>query len=104
MPMPAMRAQWGYTYLYMCRHRAAEAVQNAIFFALLAFGFYNYHQLKYFFSETFDDVILDLWVEVLVPREYLFSNARHSVQPHQQESLSMPPPTSICTPQKYNDF
>ena len=35
MPMPAMRAQWGYTYfIYMCRHRAAETVQNAIFLRL----------------------------------------------------------------------
>ena len=81
MPMPAMRAQWGYTYfIYMCRHRAAETAQNTIFFALLVLGFYYYHQLKYFFSETFDDVILDLRVDVPASAEGIFSNACYSVR------------------------
>ena len=67
-------------FIYMCRHRVAESAQNAIFFALLAFGFYYYHQLKYFFSETFDDVILDLRVEVLAPVESRVFNACHAVR------------------------
>lgn len=40
---------------------------------------YYYHQLKYFFSETFDDVILDLWIEVIASVESQFSNARYTV-------------------------
>ena len=67
-------------FIYMCRHRAAETAQNAIFFALLVLGFYYYHQLKYFFSETFDDVILDLWIEVFAPVESRVSNASHAVR------------------------
>ena len=46
MPVTPMRAQWGYTYfIYMCRHRAAETAQRAIFFALLVLGIYYYHHL-----------------------------------------------------------
>ena len=41
---------------------------------------YYYHQLKYFFSETFDDVILDLWIEVFAPVESRVSNASHAVR------------------------
>ena len=64
----------------MCRHRAAETAQNVIFFALLAFGFYYYHKLKYFFSETFDDVILDLRVEFLAFGKHPDSNVCHAVR------------------------
>lgn len=63
MPVPAMRARRGYTYLYMCRHRAAEIAQNAIFFALLVLGFYYYHMLKWqknACAKTLDDFILNL--------------------------------------------
>ena len=49
------------------------------FFALLAFGFYYYHMLKYFCAKTFDDVILDLQVEALAFAESPVSNARHAV-------------------------
>ena len=46
MPLPAMRAQWGYTYfIYMCRHRAPETAQNTICFALLVLRIYYYHHL-----------------------------------------------------------
>ena len=41
---------------------------------------YYYHQLKYFFSETFDDVILDLRVDVPASAEGIFSNACYSVR------------------------
>ena len=48
-------------------------------FMLTALGFYYYHMLKYECAKAFDDVSLDLWIEVLaIPKRHV-SNARHAV-------------------------
>lgn len=91
MPVAAMRAQSGSTPILYVQTTGGG---NCAECYLLAPGFYYRHILKWQKNvcvKTLDDVILDLRVEVLTPREYLFSNTRHSVQSHQQESLSMPP-------------
>lgn len=83
MPVTAMRARRRYTYLYICADIGRRKLcKMPFFFALLAFGFYCYHELKWYLksvcAKTFDDVILDLWVEVLIKRRV--SNACHTVR------------------------
>ena len=80
MPVPAMRARRRYTYLYICADIGRRKLcKMPFFFALLAFGFYCYHELKYYCAKTFDDVILDLRVEAPASVESMESNARHAV-------------------------
>ena len=83
MPVATMRAQWGDSrctpiYIYVQTSGGGNRAECH----LLVLGFYCYHELKWYLksvcAKTFDDVILDLWVEVLIKRRD--SNACHTVR------------------------